>query len=164
MCDICPVSSSASYSDQYAFKRHLASAHFYQDILKDYPNPDPPLNSNFKFPCNFPSCDMCFNTELTRVKHLGTVHRQVDRCLATPKILEKAKQYARVNSNSGTRFPEYKAEALTSRSENVRRVSVDTVSPSCKVCGENFPTKESLKLHTCNSLMDKIEQECMEVR
>ena len=163
MCDICPPPSSTSYTDINVLWRHLASAHFYQEILKEYPNP--PQNSNFKFPCNFPSCDTGFNTELSRVKHLGTVHRQVDKCLATPKIFEKAKQEARgynFKTNTETPWPEHKA--LKPRGENVRRVSVDTASPSCKVCGENFPTKESLKLHTCDSIMDKIEQECMEAR
>merc|ERR1719427_1222711 len=90
MCDICPVPSSTSYSDVNVLRRHLASSHFYQEILKEYPNP--PQNSNFKFPCNFPSCDTGFNTELSRVKHLGTVHRQVERCLSIPKIFEKAKK------------------------------------------------------------------------
>jgi len=162
MCDICPAPSSTSYSDINFLRRHLASSHFYQEILKEYPNP--PQNSNFKFPCNFPSCDTGFNTELSRVKHLGTVHRQVERCLSIPKIFEKAKQQARGEQCLKISRPEHKAEALKPRGENVRRVSVDTVSPSCKVCGESFPTKESLKLHTCDSLMDKIEQECMEAR
>jgi len=166
MCDICPAPSSASYSDHNALRRHLASTHFYHDILKEYPNPA--QNFKFKFPCNFPSCDTGFNTELSRVKHLGTVHRQVERCLATPKIYDKAKQNSGANinlkTNIETPWPERKTEALKLIGENVRRVSVDTASPSCKVCGENFPTKESLKLHTCNSIMDKIEQECMEAR
>jgi len=89
-CVICTQHHSASFSDEASLKRHMAIAHFMQEILKEYPNPPP--NTSFEFPCNFPSCDAGFNNQNSRVQHLGIVHRQVDRCLATPKILEKAKQ------------------------------------------------------------------------
>jgi len=141
-CWICPKLSKASHSNETELKKHMADVHFSESILEHYPHPT--SATSLSFPCNFPNCTSTLNTEVARVKHLGVVHKQVDRCLATPKLVDEAK------SRAG------KGQTRAKRS-----VSTDSDSISCKTCGTNFPTKEKLRLHSCHSLLDKNDQDCI---
>jgi len=153
-CMICPSKSTKSYSNQTNLKQHMADAHFSEYILTHYPHP---INStSISYPCAFPNCSKILNSGPLRVKHLGAVHNQVDLCLAMPKLVEKAKEVA------GTLSEKKKQRPRIGQLRVRRSVSQDSDSLTCKTCNSSFATRESLKLHTCHSLMDKSELQCMD--
>ena len=78
------------------------------------------------FPCSFPGCSEVLPSALARVHHLGRRHGQVDLCLAAMEAAKKPKP-------SSARVKVFK----------------------CRKCSEDFATRALLKLHTCNSLLDK---------
>lgn len=127
----------------------MAWAHFSTYILLHYPHQEP--QQKF-YACKFPNCDTVLNSGEARVKHIGFVHKLVDLCLATPKVLMKAKEEVRGVKETGTRKGLKRNRFCLSQ------------KLMCKTCSLSFATKESLKLHTCYSLMDRKEQECNAVR
>eukprot|EP00091_Calanus_sinicus_P014237 TRINITY_DN31677_c0_g1_i1.p1 TRINITY_DN31677_c0_g1~~TRINITY_DN31677_c0_g1_i1.p1 ORF type:complete len:111 (+),score=24.92 TRINITY_DN31677_c0_g1_i1:102-434(+) len=70
----------------------MADAHFSEYILTHYPHPT--SSSSTSYPCAFPNCSKILNSGALRVKHLGSVHNQVDLCMAMPRLVEKAKEAA----------------------------------------------------------------------
>jgi len=75
--------------------------------------------------------------------------------LAMPKLVEKAMEAGELITDTKKHRP--RIGQLRGRS-----VSQDADSLNCKTCSSSFATKESLKLHTCHSLMDKSELQCMD--
>jgi len=153
-CWICPSHITASYGSKTILYRHMADAHFSDYILTHYPHPLPSTSTSY-FPCMFPNCSKSLASLSARVKHLGVVHMQVEKALATPKIVEQAKENAKQDRDT-------KKQRSSSGSSRSRRGSLDVDNLTCRECKTQFATKESFKLHTCNSLMDKREQECVE--
>jgi len=147
-CSICH-SANNKYSSIQSLYQHMAWAHFSTYILLHYPHQEPQQNY---YACKFPNCDTVLNSGEARVKHIGFVHKLVDLCLATPKVLMKAKEEVRGVKETGTR-----------KSLKISR-SCLSQKLMCKTCSLSFATKESLKLHTCYSIMDRKEQECTPVR
>ena len=75
----------------------MAFAHFSDYILTHYPHPKLSTSTSH-YPCLFPNCTTVLSSLPGRVKHLGAVHRQVNTCLATPKLVEQAKEAAKLDT------------------------------------------------------------------
>eukprot|EP00092_Neocalanus_flemingeri_P023706 GFUD01025711.1.p1 GENE.GFUD01025711.1~~GFUD01025711.1.p1 ORF type:complete len:816 (-),score=190.31 GFUD01025711.1:160-2355(-) len=159
ICTICPPLNHASYAGKTSLYKHMADAHFSDYILTHYPLPTESILigiNTSSYPCLFPNCKTTLVSSSARVKHLGVVHRQVDTCLAIPKLVEQAKEKAmELEMNTIKQRP-------ASGSSKSRRGSLDSDNITCKKCETHFATRESLKLHTCHSLRDKRDHQCTE--
>ena len=165
-CHIC-VQSERGYTSVSHLYGHMADKHFRDYIVAQYPHPDPlPGEDVPKYHCQFPTCDQVFRSKVARVKHLGIVHKIVNQCLATPKLVEAAKKRAQTGGGVKGR------SSSGWNSSSSRRISTDRglmdatgeQQYTCLKCQQEFATRQNLKLHTCHSMMDQAESVVMNCR
>ena len=131
VCEVC----KETQSNKVTLYNHLAGKHFSEEINRKYPGT---ANDREKhYPCTFPGCSEVFHSALARVHHLGRPetrgHGLVDQCLAAREA----------------------AKTKEKEEKKPKQKSVPVVCFKCRICSEEFATKQLRQVHSCHSLLAK---------